>query len=265
MKTNIVYGAVLLLCLGIAYLPFSSQAYHRTVTISVDTDQEKYEIGENIEIEIKAKNNSSQSVTLEFNGGCQVTYEIETFRGREVYNHSDDQICTMALTSVTIPANSTKTWTITHDTDDFELDEGEYVIVGEVIGYGRAYTEIEVEDDGDSEDSDVELISPNGGEKWKLKTSKKIRWQTKDYWYFWQQYSDEQVDIYLVGSSTEYLIEDGVDGWTYKWKVGRVDDDKDSDSGDYVRSGTYKVKVCLEGTNVCDSSNSSFRISGRSK
>jgi hypothetical protein len=255
MKIKAIHLGLVFALVAMAYVPFGASANHNNgLTIKVETDQETYQAEESVEITISAKNTSSRARTLHFNSGCQTAYLIANSRGRVVYDSLDDQICTQALTSVTIAAGQTKTWTMTHDQDEYDLQEGDYIIVGEVLGYGDDETEISIEEEED--DMTIEVLSPDGGEQWKLGQKKTIRWEMPRVWnYGSRSIRAQDVDIFLVDQDgDEYTIEEEVYDDTYRWKVGETED------GDRVPRGKYKIKVCLGGTNTCDSSDSFFRI-----
>ncbi len=108
------------------------------IEVNVETDKRTYHQDEEIEIEIEAANNTSEEVTLEFSSGCQTFYEIGDFG-------NEDRPCTMALTSVDIPAGESETWEWTHDMEEEPLSEGSHTVKGAVIGYGEDTTRVSVE------------------------------------------------------------------------------------------------------------------------
>ncbi len=110
------------------------------LSYSVQTDKSTYDASEKIVITMVAKNNLDQEQTLQFNSGCQVSYSVENFDSSSVTP------CTMALTSVTIAPHAEKTWTMVHIPELYRLHEGTYKLVGRVIGYGEAKTEVTIAD-----------------------------------------------------------------------------------------------------------------------
>jgi hypothetical protein len=110
----------------------------KEVVISVATDKKVYKVGEEVEIEITATNPTNKEVTLNFNTGCQTSYMIDE------YNSIAAMMCTQALTSKTIAANSSFTWEMTHQGMDYELKKGTHTVVGHVIDNGSATTTITV-------------------------------------------------------------------------------------------------------------------------
>jgi len=259
MKTSLRILSVAIVSLIVGFAPFAATASHyeapsRSLEIITTTDYDTYEEGEDIEIKVTTKNLSSRSVTLRFNSGCQASYYILDDWNRIAYDSADDRMCTQALTSVTIPGKSSKSWTFTHRDLDEELDNGWYRIVGNVIGYGSDGTDIEIEE-GENEDNGITVTSPNGGESWKQNAKKTIEWEFED--------GDElglEVDVRLYPTSAyqhqqPYSIVRNYEGDSYRWKVGKV-----RDYGRNVPKGTYKIEVCFAGTNDCGVSDSNFRI-----
>jgi hypothetical protein len=108
------------------------------ISYSVTTDKLSYLQTEPISITIKAENPNSVSKTLNWNSGCQVGYAVAA------YDSVTGQICTANLTSVTIPAYGSKTWTITHDPARYKIPAGVQTFTGKVIGYGSATVAVKI-------------------------------------------------------------------------------------------------------------------------
>lgn len=116
----------------------------------------------------------------------------------------------------------------------------------------------------------ITVLSPNGGESWTIGTDQTIRWSPRMAVSY-----DQPVDIFLeengcsapLGSNlgcplgyAVYTIAEDVygsyskenNGWI--WQVGKVM------GSTAVRKGFYNIKVCRAGTDVCDTSDSYFKI-----
>lgn len=92
-------------------------------SISVETDKDTYYPDEKIEIRITAEGSGS----LDFNTGCQATYEIADF------DLEEGRMCTMALSSADLPEN----WSFTHDLEENPLEEGHHTLTASLIGYNK--------------------------------------------------------------------------------------------------------------------------------
>lgn len=111
----------------------------KDLTIMVQTDKQLYKKGETIHIDITAKNISTTTPkTLNFTNGCQTWYTIGE------YNSQAATSCIMTLTSRTIPADGSYTWTMEHASSSYELPVGTHTITGNIAGYGLATTTIAV-------------------------------------------------------------------------------------------------------------------------
>ncbi|OGZ93787.1 MAG: hypothetical protein A2633_04900 [Candidatus Sungbacteria bacterium RIFCSPHIGHO2_01_FULL_47_32] len=123
----------------------------------------------------------------------------------------------------------------------------------------------------------VTVISPNGGETWLKETMQTIKWQDN----FAQTcpagtycasiapryYTIQLVPYYppctgsicpLYAIHAPYVIASSVGGISYNWSVGKVLNT--SGAGDVAPDGSYTVQVCQTGTDICDSSDSYFKI-----
>jgi len=109
------------------------------LSFEVLTDKTIYSPNENIIIVIKVKNNSSQSTILNFSSSYQSDYVID---GK--FRWSSDKAFTQALTFVTLEPFGAKEWRFTHTPVQYGLSVGSHTILGEVVGYGRASTQIEI-------------------------------------------------------------------------------------------------------------------------
>lgn len=103
------------------------------IIVSVKTDKAEYIDGEKILISVTVENQSSQTVTLNFNSSYQADYVID-----KTYHWSSDKAFTQVLTEVVLPSLGKKTWEFVHDTAVNPLSVGTHSIQGEVVGYGNS-------------------------------------------------------------------------------------------------------------------------------
>jgi Ice-binding-like/Intracellular proteinase inhibitor/Putative peptidoglycan binding domain len=144
------------------------------LTYTVTTDKKIYTQDEDVKITISALNSNSESQTLNFTDGCQVSYKVGT------YDSSAHTMCTKALTSVVIPANSSKEWTLTHRSSDYKIPVGEQRLVAKVAGQGEASVMVTVTASNPTltvpqKQFFLNVISPNGGEVWKIGEKKTVQ------------------------------------------------------------------------------------------
>ena len=104
------------------------------IEVTVTTPQSVYLFGETIPIQVTATNPSADTVILNFPSTCQAEYIIGSYYSG---NHHG---CYYILTQVTLPPNTSFTWTLQHAPSDTLLPEGIYNLVGEVIGVGFSDT-----------------------------------------------------------------------------------------------------------------------------
>lgn len=98
------------------------------------------------------------------------------------------------------------------------------------------------------------ITSPNGGEKWQWGSSQQIKWQTSS--------ESAAFDVYYVSATlgTEYTTIKNISGQTTLAVIaGLLYIEKDG-SKIYLPVDSYKVKICISGTDLCDSSDNSFII-----
>jgi hypothetical protein len=85
-------------------------------------------------------NGSASSQTWNFRTGCQIEVELVSSSGLVVKRLSDDQACTMALTSVTLASGQSRTWNVElplADRDGLQLD-GSYTARARLIPSANA-------------------------------------------------------------------------------------------------------------------------------
>ncbi len=110
----------------------------KSVMVTVSADKHAYKANEKITLTITATNASTTEKVLNWTTGCQVSYAIGT------YDSTKNTTCVQSLSSTTIPARGTKTWTVVHDLAQNPITPGSYSVVGNVIGYGYAGTNLTI-------------------------------------------------------------------------------------------------------------------------
>lgn len=168
------------------------------LTITTVPTKYTYAQGEAIGFSITARNNTAYEKVLTFNSGCQTSYSIGS------YNSANSQICTMAFTTVRIPAYGTNTWTATHYPGTYNLSSGTYTLTGRVIGYGESSTTITIGSGGwggGTGTNNPRVVSPNGGEWLQKGTYKTLEWQMPNVQYF----AAQPVDVnFILQAPSQY-------------------------------------------------------------
>jgi hypothetical protein len=230
----------------------------KDLLISVRTNKDVYIQGEPITIEISAQNNTGKEQTLNWTNSCQTSYKIGSYDRLAVIS------CLQVLTSEKIPAHGYKTWTMTHQSSDFDLPVGTYTVEGTLLGYGSEKVIIKVVN---SEADKFQVLSPNNGEVWKLGDTAEISWKGA--------IASDTVDIQLlpyVNCSKApcplmlikpYDLAQKISAAApYKWVVGN---NLELSSGRIITAGDYKVQVCVNSTpRVCDTTDEHFTIANGS-
>ena len=104
--------------------------------VSIETDKSEYQVGEQIEISINARNITADTLKLNFTSSCQVEYFIDDYYS--VLNA--DWGCLLSETWVIIPPGSTFTWYKQHSATDYTLTEGVHTIVGQILDGNGGFT-----------------------------------------------------------------------------------------------------------------------------
>lgn len=167
------------------------------LTFTMTPTKSSFNYGEDVVFNLIARNNSNYEKVLSFNSGCQTSYRIGT------YDSATNQICTMAFTTVRIPAYSSYTWSIIHRQSSYNLTQGTYSVIGRVVGYGEATTNITIgygSGGGATGTNYPRVISPNGGEYLRKGTYQNLSWQLPSVNYIQSQ----AVDISLIPQNTGY-------------------------------------------------------------
>ena len=121
----------------------------------------------------------------------------------------------------------------------------------------------------------IQVLSPNGGETWTKGTTQTIQWRDSAPVPLYPcsvvscppsppiYYDIELVSYYpspcQPGSECPvplpYTIANNVSGFSYSWSVGKI-----MTSGGIAPDGSYMVQICQSGTNICDASDSYFKV-----
>lgn len=225
------------------------------ITYTVTTDKGTYRSDEPIYITVRAYNNAYSSRTLNFNSGCQVNYTVAS------YDSGANQACTMALTSVEIPARGSYTWTMTHNPSSYQIPTGSNTITARVIGYGQATVPVTITS-GTSTGSNVRVVTPNGGEYWRRGEIRSISWALPNVQYIRAPEATIKLVPFCPGPictliyQYPYILLSGYQGTQYNWYVGTQQNSYQS-----IPNGTYKIEVCLDNsTTTCDLSDGYITI-----
>ena len=120
----------------------------------------------------------------------------------------------------------------------------------------------------------LKITSPNGGEVWQLGTTHTITW-TSPY-YFAATTADIKITQQVVCNAgyacpaiayAPYVIATNIpiNQNSFTWNVGSVRwDNPILSSVPTMAAGQYTIQICQSGTNVCDSSDSSFTVTSAS-
>jgi hypothetical protein len=261
------------------------------ISITTTPNKSVYRTYEDINFTITARNTTAYERVLNFNNGCQTSYRIGT------YDSSANQICTMALTSVRVPAYGSYTWNVIHYQNTQRLSTGTYTLTGRVPGFGESSTTVTITDPngntgGGNQTNDIRLISPNGGQVFRSGSTQLISWTMPYVQYF----AAQSVDIKLIpannyplptyvntnstcpiGSTCAYTGNTGntiyqsqslpyYQGETYTIARGVYGTSYNWNVGNTasywssVPAGAYYMEICFAGTNSCDRSDSTINI-----
>lgn len=109
------------------------------VVVTVTTDKKIYTPSEPVEVTIKVENFTTKPQTYTTNTSCTSFYIIGPF------NSMINAVCTLAITTFTIPPGGSKTYTHIHTPAIYKLPIGRHVVTGIPVGVGgQGRTLIEV-------------------------------------------------------------------------------------------------------------------------
>lgn len=114
-----------LLLVFVVLLASSSNA--TLVEVSVETDKDVYELGEEILIDVTAYNPGSGDETLTFTDSIHASYEIDS-----VYNWADGIVSQPYGSILVLQPGTSETWTFTHTFQHYALEAGPHSIIGQV-------------------------------------------------------------------------------------------------------------------------------------
>ena len=109
----------------------TSLANATIVDISVETDKDTYQQGEEIHIEVTAYNPGDTIVDLSFGSDLQASYLIDG-----IYDWEEGRSRLLGLTNVSIDPYDSVTWEFTHgitEMQEYALNIGVHTLVGEVL------------------------------------------------------------------------------------------------------------------------------------
>ncbi len=121
---KIVMVMMVVLCF-VVLLASSSNA--TLVEVSVETDKDVYELGEDILIDVTAYNPGSGDETLTFTDSIHASYEIDS-----VYNWADGIVSQPYGSILVLQPGTSETWTFTHTFQHYALEAGPHSIIGQV-------------------------------------------------------------------------------------------------------------------------------------
>ncbi len=122
--------------MGIVMAGYVGMVGATVVDISVATDKEIYQLNEDVIVFVTAYNPNQEPVTLGFGSSLTTTYLMDA-----VFNWSEGKVFNPSGRQLTIEANESFTWDITHGSIEmnlYALDLGVHSVVGEVVGYGQS-------------------------------------------------------------------------------------------------------------------------------
>ncbi len=122
-KVSLSVAAALICALAVC------QAQADPLEVMVATDKPAYVVGELLVVSITARNPNDYDTVINFSSGLQAQYTMDGV-------YKAPTIATQALTSVSILAHASHTWSFGHLWAEYGLDIGTHNVVGAVIGRG---------------------------------------------------------------------------------------------------------------------------------
>lgn len=104
-----------------------------TVIVSLKTNKDEYNTGDNIHMTLTLLNNSDQTKSLTFPNSCKVSYTIDG-----EYNSLAAMMCAMMVQTQTVLPHASVSWDLEHEWGSYELSKGQHTITASVAGYGSA-------------------------------------------------------------------------------------------------------------------------------
>ncbi len=221
------------------------------VTVSISSNKKIYSPTDTVNFSITAKNTTKDSKTITFNNGCHTSYVIGE------YNSLAAQICTLALGSITLKANESRTWDVSHDLSATPIPSGVQNLVGTVAGVGSATTTITISGTTTPAPS-ITITKPKAGDTVTLGQKYIIEWNV-------QLGATNPValvkDSYVIELAPSircittpcpqfinpvYIIAKDVPTTTYSWTVGKT-----TNGGETLLPGNYNIRVCTTAKRMC--------------
>lgn len=106
------------------------------IEVSVETDKDVYQLGEDVTVFVTAYNPNQESVILGFGSSLTSTYLMDGH-----FDWSEGKVFVPSGSLLTIQANESFTWNRTHgirERELYALDVGVHSVVGEVVGHGQS-------------------------------------------------------------------------------------------------------------------------------
>ncbi|MDQ3076629.1 MAG: peptidoglycan-binding protein [bacterium] len=219
------------------------------ITVSVSANKKIFTSTDTVTFTITAKNTTKESKTVTFNNGCQTSYMIGE------YNSLAAQMCTLALSTLTLKANESRTWNASHDLSMTPIPAGNQVLTGTVQNVGSGTTTITI---SGTPAPSVTITKPKGGESVSLGQKYTIEWNS-------QLGATNPValvkDSYIIELAPSircittpcpqfinpvYIIAKDIPTTTYSWTVG-----KSINGGETLLPGNYNIRVCTTVKRIC--------------
>jgi hypothetical protein len=129
---------VLLSSVFVLMLNFVGSSLAVVVQVSVETDKEFYQLGEDVVVRVTAFNPNQEPVTLGFASSLTATYLID-----DHFDWSVGKVFVPSGRQLTIQPNESFAWDLTHGSKEissYPLNLGLHSVVGKVVGYGQSET-----------------------------------------------------------------------------------------------------------------------------
>lgn len=108
------------------------------VHVTTTTGEDAYPAGTAIEMTLRARNDGTGEVTLNFSNGQRFDFWIETAAGNEVWRWSDGMAFPMVLGRETLAPDEELVWT---ERVDPGLEPGTYTLIGEVVSRPESFAD----------------------------------------------------------------------------------------------------------------------------
>lgn len=119
--------------IGLLVFLFAQNTCATLVEITVDTDKDVYELGEEVKVYVSVYNPGLDPVTLTFSSTLQASYWMD-----EIYYWHENKVFLQVLTHVTINSNTTHTRELIHginEMQEYPLEIGLHTVTVMVVAY----------------------------------------------------------------------------------------------------------------------------------